>query len=165
MLLKIKITLENQITLKGLDDLVIRVSELTKIFGDANGLDDIRSGQNVKVLGYADTEGKVEATQVKVKDNDKGKLKLQGPVTDINQFTLTILKVEVDTSSIPEDGFETDTQGAVSRNEFLDLVACGGYSQCQREPGWRHGYVERNRIGKRIMFLQKSNLTAGSRPY
>ena len=115
----------NQITLKGLDGLVINVSELTKIFGDANGLDDIRSGQNVKVLGYAGTDNKVEATQVKATDDDKGKLKLQGPVTGINGSTVTIFEVGVDTSRIPDDGFETDTEGAVSRKEFLDLVAKG----------------------------------------
>ncbi len=40
--------IENQITLKGLDPLVISVSELTKIIGDANGLDDIRSGRMSK---------------------------------------------------------------------------------------------------------------------
>ncbi len=115
----------NQITLKGLDGLVIRVSELTKIFGDASKLIDIQEGQHVKVLGYAAGEEKVEAAQVKVKDKDKDKMKLQGPVTAINQSTVTIFKVKVDTSSIPVDGFKTDTEGLVSRDEFLGLVAVG----------------------------------------
>jgi cytochrome c-type biogenesis protein CcmE len=117
--------IENQITLKGLDGLVISVSELARIFGDASNLDDIRSGQNVKVLGYAATQNKVEATQVKVSDVDKNKLKLQGPVTDLARSIVTVFKVDVDTNSIPDDGFKTEIEGAVSRDEFLDLVAVG----------------------------------------
>jgi cytochrome c-type biogenesis protein CcmE len=117
--------IENQITLKGLDGLVISVSELARIFGDASNLDDIRSGQNVKVLGYAATQNKVEATQVKVSDVDKNKLKLQGPVTDLARSIVTVFKVDVDTNSVPDDGFKTEMEGAVSRNEFLDLVAVG----------------------------------------
>jgi hypothetical protein len=114
-----------QFTLKGLDGLVISVSGLTKIFGDASDVNGLSAGYNVKVLGYAATENQVEATQVKVKDDVNDKMKLQGPVTAINRSTVTIFQVRIETLSIPDDGFETDTEGAVSRNEFLDLVAVG----------------------------------------
>jgi hypothetical protein len=116
----------NEITLTGLDGLGIKVSELTKISGDAVELDQVKSGQNVKVLGYAASDDRVEATQVKVKDSKKDKVKLQGPVTDIIQSWVTVFNVQVDMSTIPDDGFKIKKKkGAVSRNDFLDLVAVG----------------------------------------
>ena len=119
--------IENEITLTGLDGLAIKVSELTKISGDAKELDQIKSGQNVKVLGYAASDDKVEATRVKVKDSkkDKVKVKLQGPVTAIMQSWVTVFNVLVDTSTIPDKGFKADKKGGVSRNDFLELLAVG----------------------------------------
>ena len=115
----------NEIRLKGLDNLIISISTLTKIFGDANDLDDIQNGQDVKILGYAVPQNRVEATQVKVKEDGKDKLKLKGPVTAIDRVIVTVLGVDIDTNSIPDDEFKTDTEGYVSRNEFLALVAEG----------------------------------------
>ena len=117
--------LENQITVKGLDGLLIGISPLTKIFGDASELGAIHSGQQIKVLGYATSQNTLEAIQAKVKDNPKDKIKLQGPVADINGFMLTIFEVRIDTRSISDDGFATDTGSALSRTEFLNLVAVG----------------------------------------
>jgi len=115
----------NEINLKGLEGLVIHVSELTKIFGDVDDISGIESGHNVKILGYAGSRNNVEATQVKVEQKNRDKLKLQGPVADINGFTVTIFMVSVDTRSIPYDGFTTNSEGAVSRNKFFDLMNVG----------------------------------------
>jgi hypothetical protein len=117
----------NEISLKGLDNLIISISTLTKIFGDANDLDDIQNGQDVKILGYAVLQNRVEATQVKVKEDGKDRLKLKGPISGIDrdQGIVTILGVDIDTNSISDDEFKTDTEGYVSRNEFLGLVAEG----------------------------------------
>jgi hypothetical protein len=110
------------ITLQGLDGLAIKVSGLTKISGDATELDQIKSGQNVKVLGYAAAQDRVEATRLKIKDTDKDKVKLQGPVTDIMQFWVTVFNVQVDTSTIPDKGFKADKKGGISRNNFLSGI-------------------------------------------
>ena len=116
---------ETEITLMGLDDLVIKVSELTKISGDAKELDQIKHGQNVKVLGYAAAQNEVEATQLKLKDAAKNKMKLQGPATSIDGSIITVFKVPVDTSLIPDKEFKIGKKDAVSRTDFLDLVAVG----------------------------------------
>lgn len=115
----------NRISVKGLEGLVISVSNITKIFGDANDLVDIGSGQQIKVLGYAALPNQVEAAQVKVMDKAKDKIKLQGPVTGVDEPIVTVFQVEVDTRAIPDDGFETEAQGAVSRNVFFELVGQG----------------------------------------
>jgi hypothetical protein len=116
----------NEITLTGLDGLVIKVSELTKISGEARVLDQVKSGQNVKVLGYAASDDRVEATQIQVKDSKKDKVKLQGPVTDVKQPWLTVFNVQVDTSIIPDKEFKTKKlKGDTRRNEFWDQLEVG----------------------------------------
>ena len=112
-----------EITLSGLSPLVIRVNSVTKIFGDASKLIDIQKGQHVKVLGYAAGEDKVEAAQVKVEKKARDKVKLQGPVTSKSNTTVSVFNVEIDMSQIDE--FETDTEGSVSRDDFLNLATEG----------------------------------------
>ena len=97
-----------EIRLKGLDNLIISVSNLTKIFGDADQLDEIQNGQKVKVLGYVVAEDQVWASQMKVENKESSKVKLQGPITAINEPTIYILGVAVDTSQIDDVEFEED---------------------------------------------------------
>ncbi|UCD80792.1 MAG: hypothetical protein JSW26_04990 [Desulfobacterales bacterium] len=130
-----KVSIEGQIenvddgseefTLLGLNPLVIRVNDFTKIFGHATTLTDIRQGQHVKVLGYVAGENKVAAAQVKVEKKAMEKVKLQGPVTLINGPIISVFSVEVHTEIIPDDGFEAVEAGPVSRNDFLNLVTVG----------------------------------------
>ena len=115
----------SEIKLKGLDGLVINASKLTRIFGDVDDISGIEAGDHVKILGYAGSRNNVEATHVKVGQLNRDKLKLQGPVADINRFTVTIFMVSVDTRSIPNEGFTTNSEGTVSRTKFFDLMKVG----------------------------------------
>ena len=112
-----------EFTLSGLSPLVIRVTGVTKIFGDASQLADIQEGQHVKILGYAAGEDKVEAAQVKVEKRASDRVKLQGPINGKSNTTVSVFNVAIDLSRIDE--FETDTAGSVPRDEFLILATEG----------------------------------------
>jgi hypothetical protein len=114
-----------EIRLRGLNAPVIHVNNVTKIFGDAVELTKIEQDQHVKILGYVAGENKVEAAQVKVEKKASDKVKLQGPVTLIGGRVISVFTVDIDTGTIPDDGFETAEDGLVSRSEFLRLVAEG----------------------------------------
>jgi hypothetical protein len=113
-----------EILLRGLGPLTIKTSDVTKIFGVADKLEDIEIEKHVKILGYAAGADSVQAIQVKVeKSNDK--VKLQGPVTSIGEPVVSVLGVDVDTRQIKDDGFETAQDGLISRDEFFSAVAVG----------------------------------------
>lgn len=114
-----------EISLLGLDALVIHINNFTKIFGDAAGLTDVRQGQHAKIIGFVAGENKVEAAQVKVETKASAKVRLQGPVTRINHPIISVLSVDVNTDAIPENGFGTMEDGPVSRNDFFNLVIRG----------------------------------------
>jgi len=113
-----------EILLRGLEPLTIRSNDVTKIFGDADKLEDIIAGQHVKILGYAAGADSVQAIQIKV-ERSNNKVKLQGPVTFINRPVVSLLGVDVDTSQIADDGFETAEDGLITRDEFFSVVAVG----------------------------------------
>jgi len=114
-----------EISLLGLNDLVIHVNNSTKIFGNAAGMSDILKDQHVKILGYVAGKNKVEAAQVKVEKKASAKVRLQGPITLINRPVMSVFSVDIDTAPIPENGFETIEEGSVSRNEFFNLIVIG----------------------------------------
>jgi cytochrome c-type biogenesis protein CcmE len=112
-----------EVTFTGLIPLVIHINNATKIFGNADKLGDLKQGQHVKVLGYVAGEDKVEATQIKVEKDDKGKVKLLGPVTGKTKNTVSVFQVEIDVNQIDE--FKNDTGEMVFRDDFLNLVIEG----------------------------------------
>jgi len=116
-----------EISLRKLDPLVIHVNDATKIFGDAAEFTDLRPGQHVKIIGYVAGQDKVEAAKVKVEKKASDKVKLQGPVTDINIVgkIIYILSIELIMDEIPDDGFKAAGEGRVSRNDFFNLVDIG----------------------------------------
>ena len=114
-----------ELTIRGLNNFYVIVSDLSRVFGKAKKAEDIQTGQRVKVLGYVAAADSVEARQVKVDEGDAGKVKLQGPVTGKSVPTLTVFNVDVDTNQIPDKGFESDSEGSLPREDFLDLVEKG----------------------------------------
>lgn len=116
---------DEEISLLGLNALVVHVNNLAKIFGNATELTDIRQNQHVKILGVVAGENKVEAVRVKVENKDSDKVRLQGPVTLIKRPIIAVFRVEIDTDAIPGNGFGTMQDGPVSRSEFFNLVFSG----------------------------------------
>ena len=113
----------NQIELESLAGLLIHVSLMSKIFGAASDLNELQVGQHIKVLGYAVEDDKIAATQIKVEKRASDRVKLQGPVTAISGFLITVFSVDIDVSRITE--FEIDDKGEVSRDQFLNAVTTG----------------------------------------
>jgi cytochrome c-type biogenesis protein CcmE len=114
-----------EISLRGLNALVIHINSFTKIFGDAAELTDVQQDQHAKILGFVAGGNKVEAARVKVEDKASAKVRLQGPVTRINRPIISVFSVDVDTDAIPENGFGTMEDGPVSRNDFFNLAFKG----------------------------------------
>jgi hypothetical protein len=114
-----------EISLFGLNALVIHINNFTKIFGNAAELTDIRQGQHAKILGFVAGVNKVEAAKVKVENKASAKVRLQGPITLVNRPIISVFSVDVDTDAIPENGFGNMEDGPVSRNEFFNLVVRG----------------------------------------
>jgi hypothetical protein len=113
-----------EILLRGLESLTIRSNDVAKIFGDADKLENIQAGQHVKILGYAAGSDRVQAIKVKV-ERSNNKVKLQGPVTFKNSPVVSLLGVNVNTSQIADDGFETAEDGLITRGEFFSAVEVG----------------------------------------
>ena len=127
-----------EIRLGGLDPLVIRTGNFTKIFGDADTLDDIQLGKQVKILCYFIGNSQCEAIQVKVEKKARDNVKLQGPITSIDLPIIDVIDVPVDTDDIPDKGFhrgdddeddedddDDDNDSSLSRIKFLDKIAIG----------------------------------------
>ena len=114
-----------EISLIGFNPLAIHVNDATRIFGNAVDLNEVGQGQHVKILGYVAGENKIEAARVKVEKKASNKVKLQGPVTLINRPVIFVLGADVDTGTIPENGFESMEEGPVSRDDFFNLVSKG----------------------------------------
>ena len=112
-----------ELLLGGLDPLVVHINDITKIFGNANTVDEIKMGEHVKILGYVAGQDKVEAIQVKVEKKLSDKVKLQGPVTGKENSTVFVFNVAVDLTEIED--FETDTEGSVSRDRILNMITVG----------------------------------------
>jgi hypothetical protein len=107
-----------EITLSELSPLVVRINSATKIFGEASELSEINPGQHVKILGYAAGMEDVVARQVKVNKKERPKVKLQGPIGDIDDPIISIFGVEIDVEQISEDG-------TVIPSDFLDQAVAG----------------------------------------
>jgi len=114
-----------EIRLSGLASLEIRISDVAKIFGDADKPEAIGTEQHVKILGYAAGADSVVAVHIKVESNSSSKVKLQGPVTFNAKPVVSILGVDVDTGRIKDDGFENAQEGLISRDEFFLTAAVG----------------------------------------
>jgi hypothetical protein len=108
-----------EIRLMGLNPLVVSINSTTKIFGAESELNEIKAGQHVKILGYAAGENQVVAGQVKVNKNVRPKVKLQGPIGDIDGSNIWIFGVEIyveqiiagDGSVIPGDLIDQAEEG------------------------------------------------------
>jgi len=114
---------QDELLLGGLDPLVVHINDITKIFGNANTADEIKTEEHVKILGYVAGQDEVEAIQVKVEKKLSDKVKLQGPVTGKENSTVFVFNVAIDLTKI--ENFETDTEGSVSRDRFLNKVTVG----------------------------------------
>jgi hypothetical protein len=112
---------EVEVELIGLSPLIIRITDYTKIFGDASRLDEIQDGQQIKMLGYLAGQDRVEATRLRVKDRATDKVKLQGPITAVKEPTIYVIGVAVDTSQIDNLEFGEDDDDDDDDDQIQDF--------------------------------------------
>jgi hypothetical protein len=117
------------LTLDGLE-VIVTSNTLTKFLGKANSFDQISIGDDVRIFGRPGADGadnEALASKVMTKSSADNKVLLKGPVTQIDSFasTLIILGTTVDTTTVPEDGFELSNGRAITRGEFFDTAGVG----------------------------------------
>lgn len=92
--------------LKGLDEIVVNVSNVTRVFGDAKDLSEIEKDAYVYIYGHTSGDNSIDANQIKVSRNQSNRVKLHGPITAIQSPLIYILGIEIDLSQISAEGFE-----------------------------------------------------------
>lgn len=120
--------------LTGLDGITVEVNSLSKLSGAndlahlatllSNGTDDFVEVRGRENSGAATLT--VFAEELKVDDDSsKDSIKIQGSVDAVNNPQITILGVVVDTSGIPDSGFEGLNNQPISREQFFAAVSIG----------------------------------------
>ena len=112
-------------TITGLSGVTVSVNSQTEFKADSgNTLNDLSVGDHIRVRGRVVGGNSVIATRVEQRSADDD-VDLQGPVQSISGQSLTILGVEVDTSTISNDNFEGLDDQSIGRVAFFDAVNIG----------------------------------------
>jgi hypothetical protein len=114
------------VTLDGLG-VNVKVNSLTKFLGIADSLGQINIGDEVNIFGRSIAENEALASKVMTKSAADNKVVLKGPVSDVleSSITLIILGTSVDTSTVPDDGFELSDGTPITREKFFETVVSG----------------------------------------
>ena len=120
--------------LTGLPGITVEVNSLSKLSG-ANDLTDLATLLGNANVDYVEVRGReksgaasltVFAEELKIEDDSSNdSVKLQGAVDAVNDPEITILGVVVDTSGIPDTGFEGVDDLQISRDQFFATVMTG----------------------------------------
>lgn len=114
--------LDSTLTLMGLEDLTIRVNELTRVTGLTDSLDNLETGDHLKVKGWIVAGQTVVAGQIIALPAVQNKISLKGTVSDVSEPMLSINGVAIDTTMIPFDGFYADEDLSISSETFFTRV-------------------------------------------
>jgi hypothetical protein len=110
--------------LEGLEAIDVNLNELTKILG-ASGIGGIEIGNRVKIFGRSFSSGAVTADKLIVKSNPSNRVSIKSAVEEIDNDVLVVLGVQINTASIPSEGFSLDGGGPIRRAEFRRLASVG----------------------------------------
>ena len=116
---------DNTVTLTGLAGLVVQFDSQTALHGQGNPrrLDDLRSGDHLKIHGRLRDGNTVLAKEVERSDPTSN-VQVQGLVTSATDPIVVLLGASIDTSSIPESGFR-GRYGAIGRSAFFSGLSSG----------------------------------------
>lgn len=112
-------------TLQGLAGFTILTDDnVTRFGGDPNA---IAAGNHVRVRGRLSGDtNTIMATRIdKQSDAPDNRLIIQGPVDSFDAATVTIMGVNVDTSTIPDAGFKGEDDVVINRTGFMNLLKVG----------------------------------------
>jgi len=112
--------LENSLVLSGLEPAAVLAIETTGVTGIVSVFDDINPGHHVRVLGRQ-TGGDIVASVIVVTPS-RNNVELAGAVEFVSEPLIVVLGIQIDTSSIPPDGFKGPGGEPVPPNEFLGLL-------------------------------------------
>jgi len=115
-----------ELTLEDLDGVTVVVDDaITEIEPAGSTLSDIVIGDEVKIRARESSDGTIVAIELEIEDEPSDRSIIQGPVHSFVSFgNVTILGVDVDTSTIENDDFKDDDI-VIGRVEFFNRLAEG----------------------------------------
>lgn len=119
----------------GLGGLTVQTNALTRISGLAASLDEVNVGDHLVIKGWPIDDQTVTAGQIIKLPAVQNKIVLRGIVTLINEPTIVINNVSVNTILIPNDGFYLADEIPVSRQQFFDQVLEDDWVEVRGELG------------------------------
>lgn len=114
---------QNSLVLSGLETAVVFAIETTLTVGIVSVFDAIAPGDHVRVLGRRNGGDIVASIIVVTPSNDA--VELAGPVEFVSEPSIVVLGIEIDTSSIPPEGFKGPEDEPVSPEEFFGAIRLG----------------------------------------
>jgi len=120
------------LTLQGLPGFtIITDSNITRF--DA-ALNTLAIGNNMRVRGRMSGEaGTIMATRIeKQSDTPDNRLIIQGLVDTFSGDSISIMGINVDTSTIPDGGFKAEDDAVIGRTGFMNQLAVGALVKARR---------------------------------
>ena len=118
--------LEKSLALSGLESITVLTTATTRINGKAAGLDQILPNDHIRIVGRRSSNGELLASSLLITPSNET-IKITGPVESATSPTLVILGTEINTGSIPVDGFSGRNGKPVSSIEFFGSVKLDDY--------------------------------------
>jgi len=126
------------LTLEDLAGITVVVDDaLTEIEPAGSDLNDVVIGNEVKIRAREGSGGAIVAIEFEILDEPSDRSIIQGPVDSFVSFgDVTILGVEVDTTTINDDDFKDDDT-VIGRTEFFNRLAVGDLVKARfRDNAW-----------------------------
>jgi len=114
---------EKSLALSGLEPIRVFATATTLIIGIASAFDHIAPGNHVRVLGRQKGGDIVASTMVVTPSRND--VELAGPVESVLEPFVVVLGIEVDTSSIPPEGFRSEGGNPLLPEGFFEMVQPG----------------------------------------
>jgi hypothetical protein len=114
---------EKSLALAGLEPIRVFSTATTLIIGIASAFDHIGPGNHLRVLGRQ-KGGDIVASTMVITPSRKD-VELAGPVQAVLEPFVTVLGIEIDTSSIPPEGFKDESGNPLLPDGFFGVVQPG----------------------------------------
>ncbi|MBI5580208.1 MAG: hypothetical protein HY895_13740 [Deltaproteobacteria bacterium] len=135
---------EKSLVLSGLESITVLTTATTRFNGKADSLDQILPGDHIRIVGRRAPNGELLGSSLLITVSNET-VKITGPVESATSPTLVILGAEINTGSIPADGFFGRDGKPVSPGEFFGSVMPDDYVAV--EGGLQEGSVIWNAVG------------------
>ena len=124
---------ESTLTLVALDGLTINTNVLTRFSGQAHGFEQLNPGDHLVIKGWPMDDQTISATQIIKRPAVQDKVVLRGIITLINNPTILISNVAINTDEVPEGGFFEADDTPLSREKFFNQIQQGDWVEIRGE--------------------------------